>query len=100
MTVSLLVMVADGIRPGSIARKSLDTHFVADAVKVAAPAVVAIKIEGEPILGLLSQIAFGSGFILDEEGTILTNAHVRHGSHHIPAESVADLILVSVPPGC
>jgi S1-C subfamily serine protease len=70
-------------RPGSAQRRPLDSHFIADAVKEAAPAVVAIHIQAEPLLGFFPQASFGSGFILDEEGTILTNAHVvelAHGS--------------------
>ncbi|KAL5016632.1 hypothetical protein ScPMuIL_006221 [Solemya velum] len=54
------------------------THnFIADIVEKAAPAVVYIEIRGRnPFSGNVSPMSNGSGFIVREDGIILTNAHV------------------------
>jgi HtrA serine peptidase 2 len=50
--------------------KFLTANFVADAIEKVAPAVVNLKTTG----GILTSV--GSGFIINDEGYIVTNAHV------------------------
>jgi len=54
--------------------KALNKHFIADAAEVASPSVVNIQClsRGRFLTGTSS----GSGFILNKEGFIVTNAHV------------------------
>ena len=65
--------------PGSPPR-SATFNFIADAVEKAAPAVVYIEITGRHAgFGFMSHVgptSSGSGFIVTEDGMVLTNAHV------------------------
>ena len=58
-------------------------NFIAEAVEMAAPAVVCIEIN-QTVNTIFGRIAHpssaGSGFIISREGHVLTNAHVVHGS--------------------
>ncbi|XP_028657378.1 serine protease HTRA2, mitochondrial-like [Erpetoichthys calabaricus] len=52
-------------------------NFIADVVERSAPAVVYIEIVGrQPFSGREVPISNGSGFIIDKDGLIVTNAHV------------------------
>ncbi|EIE24629.1 trypsin-like serine protease [Coccomyxa subellipsoidea C-169] len=53
----------------------LGPHSLADAAAKAAPAVVNVTLQGGS-QGLFNGAPSGSGFILDPDGTILTNAHI------------------------
>lgn len=55
--------------------KRLKYNFIAETVKQTAPAVVFIEVV-RPLIGPLSGIAGGSGFIIHPNGLIVTNAHV------------------------
>ncbi|XP_071827288.1 serine protease HTRA2, mitochondrial-like [Apostichopus japonicus] len=62
---------------GYVPPRSKRFNFIADAVEVAAPAVVYIEIHGRiPLRRDKVPIANGSGFIVSADGLILTNAHV------------------------
>lgn len=58
--------------------KSKQFNFVADVVEIIAPAVVHIESHGrhDGFLGRMMSSSSGSGFLVSEEGLILTNAHV------------------------
>ncbi|CAL1529675.1 unnamed protein product [Lymnaea stagnalis] len=59
--------------PSSLAQR----NFIADIVDKAGPAVVFIEIKGRhPVSGKRVTIANGSGFLVRQNGLILTNAHV------------------------
>ena len=55
--------------------KRLKYNFIAETVEQTAPAVVFIEVV-RPLIGPLSGIAGGSGFIIHPNGLIVTNAHV------------------------
>lgn len=59
-------------------RRSKQYNFLAEAVEVAAPSVVYIEISQpvSTIFGETVSTSSGSGFIVDENGFVLTNAHV------------------------
>ncbi|XP_072029697.1 serine protease HTRA2, mitochondrial-like [Amphiura filiformis] len=81
-SVSLLpaVKAAEVVEEGAgyVPPKSHRFNFIADAVDIAAPAVVYIEIQGRhPYRGNRQvPISNGSGFIVSPDGLILTNAHV------------------------
>ena len=55
----------------------LSRHFIADAAAKASPAVVNIQVQPAACsAGLFPVGSSGSGFLVDGEGTLLTNAHV------------------------
>ena len=62
-------------------------NFIADAVEKAAPAVVYIEITGRHAgFGFMSHVgptSSGSGFIVTEDGMVLTNAHVVENAVHV-----------------
>jgi HtrA serine peptidase 2 len=76
--MSCVVVVALNCKSGqgssSCEKRPLSGNFVADAVDVAAPAVVNIMTCKNGYLW--SDIHAGSGFIISEDGLVVTNAHV------------------------
>jgi serine protease Do len=58
---------------------------IADVVALVKPAVVAIntEIQGQSIFGSYTQEGAGSGWIIDENGIIVTNNHVIEGANTI-----------------
>lgn len=64
--------------------------FIADVVETSSPAVVYIEIKDtrkvDFFTGRPSTISNGSGFIIKEDGLILTNAHVVTGRPHAKVE--------------
>ena len=67
--------------------RSATFNFIADAVEKAAPAVVYIEITGRRtgfgFLGHVGPTSSGSGFIVSEDGMVLTNAHVVENAVHV-----------------
>jgi len=67
-------------KPGSGEPKLFHRYTIADAIDLAQPAVVQVVATQRGSFGLFSVPvdvkASGSGFIIDKEGTIVTNAHV------------------------
>jgi S1-C subfamily serine protease len=62
---------------------------IVEAVERATPAVVAIEVEtssGNPFFGGLSA-SQGSGVVIDEDGIVLTNAHVVEGARRVAVRS-------------
>ena len=57
----------------------LSPNFISDAVEVASPSVVNIIVMTESIMGAASS---GSGFVLNKEGYVVTNAHVVELVYH------------------
>ena len=82
LTVAAKTKFQDGVNStdsGSPPR-SATFNFIADAVEKAAPAVVYIEITGRRagfgFMGHTGPTSSGSGFIVTEDGMLLTNAHV------------------------
>ena len=67
--------------------RSATFNFIADAVEKAAPAVVYIEITGRHagfgFRGHVGPTSTGSGFIVTEDGMVLTNAHVVENAVHV-----------------
>lgn len=67
--------------------RSATFNFIADAVEKAAPAVVYIQITGRHagfgFMGHVGPTSSGSGFIVTEDGMVLTNAHVVENAVHV-----------------
>ena len=68
--------------------RSATFNFIADAVEKAAPAVVYIEITGRRhagfgFMGHVGPTSSGSGFIVTEDGMVLTNAHVVENAVHV-----------------
>ena len=70
--------------PG-ISRQAVPSNFIATAVEKTGPAVVRIDSTRDSVRGRRSSQArgVGSGFIIDSNGTILTNAHVVKGASKV-----------------
>ncbi|XP_074644024.1 serine protease HTRA2, mitochondrial-like isoform X1 [Tubulanus polymorphus] len=69
--------------PIPVSRRS-QFNFIADTVKMVSPAVVFIDIQGRhPYSGEMHTVSNGSGFIVREDGLILTNAHVVANRKHV-----------------
>ena len=65
--------------------KTLKMNFVADAVEIAAPAVVHVEVlmkHGRHNFGRTVSSS-GSGFIVTEDGMVLTNQHVVDKASHV-----------------
>ena len=61
-------------------------NFIADVVDETLPSIVQIEIRKKALFGIAQTVGSGSGFIVSEDGYILTNAHVVQ-------EKNADLIV-------
>jgi len=57
-------------------RKTTTLNFLADAVEIAAPAVVHVDVLSKQRRFYQETNSSGSGFIITEAGIVLTNAHV------------------------
>ncbi len=96
-------------------RRSRQYNFLAQAVEMAAPSVVCIETLST-IFGKAIAVSSGSGFVVDETGYVLTNAHVVANARNVQVklhsgqvvegdvtdiDEVADLALVKLdlPPG-
>uniref|UniRef100_A0A2M4ALR3 Serine protease HTRA2, mitochondrial n=2 Tax=Anopheles triannulatus TaxID=58253 RepID=A0A2M4ALR3_9DIPT len=70
---------SDTVAPASTSRRQ-ELNFIADAVEVSAPAVVYIEIRDTQRVDYYTRepltVSNGSGFIIEPDGLILTNAHV------------------------
>ncbi|MGB6299656.1 MAG: trypsin-like peptidase domain-containing protein [Rivularia sp. (in: cyanobacteria)] len=71
--------------PGGVTSQAVPSNFIAAAVEKTGPAVVRIDSTRTSTRGRGSRQAsgIGSGFIIDSNGTILTNAHVVKGSSRV-----------------
>lgn len=104
--------------PDSGHRRSKQYNFLAQAVETAAPSVVCIekKEAMATLFGDAVSVSSGSGFIVDKDGYVLTNAHVVANARHVRVklhsgrvvdgdvtdiDEVADLALVklNIPSG-
>ncbi|KAG9488647.1 serine protease HTRA4 [Eleutherodactylus coqui] len=70
--------------PGSLRYKF---NFIADVVQKIAPAVVHLELfRRSPFTGQETPVSSGSGFIVSEDGLIVTNAHVLTNKQRIKVE--------------
>lgn len=74
----------------SLSGRRKQYNFIADVVETSAPSVVYIEIKDtrrvDFFTGKPSTISNGSGFIIEENGLILTNAHVVTNKPHAKVE--------------
>ena len=65
--------------------KSKQFNFVADVVEIIAPAVVHIEGQGrhDGFMGYMMSSSSGSGFLVSEDGLVLTNAHVVQNMRNV-----------------
>lgn len=70
---------------GSHVRRSQQYNFLAEAVEKAAPSVVFIEKAQSvsTIFGPQMSVSTGSGFIVSEDGYVVTNAHVVGSTHSV-----------------
>lgn len=66
----------DQVENGNKIRKTTTLNFLADAVEIAAPAVVHVDVLSKQRRFYQEANSSGSGFIVTEAGIVLTNAHV------------------------
>ncbi|XP_035900656.1 serine protease HTRA2, mitochondrial [Anopheles stephensi] len=73
-----------------------DFNFIADAVEISAPAVVYLEIRDRQHVDFFTRepltVSTGSGFIIESDGLILTNAHVVVSKPHT-------MVTVKLPDG-
>ena len=83
-----------GIKDGG-SRRSKQYNFLAEAVEIAAPAVVYIESSRSvpTIFGEATAVSSGSGFIVDRNGYILTNAHVVGNSRDVKVKMVTGRVV-------
>lgn len=83
-----------GIKDGE-SRRSKQYNFLAEAVEVAAPAVVYVESSQSvpTIFGEAAAVSSGSGFIVDRNGYVLTNAHVVGNSRHVKVKMVTGRVV-------
>ena len=77
----------------------LSPYFIADAAAKAAPAVVNILVQQQNGGGLSSTAgSSGSGFIINKDGTVLTNAHVVADAFPSHRPALPSLNTLNTPP--
>ncbi|XP_064630905.1 serine protease HTRA2, mitochondrial-like [Lineus longissimus] len=75
--VSSEVLAAEPVDDDTSLPPSKRLNFIADVVEKAAPSVCYLEIRGpHPLSRQMTTLSNGSGFIIREDGLILTNAHV------------------------
>ena len=84
-----------GIKEDGGSRRSKQYNFLAEAVEIAAPAVVYIESSRSvpTIFGEATAVSSGSGFIVDKNGYILTNAHVVGNSRNVKVKMVTGRVV-------
>jgi S1-C subfamily serine protease len=99
--------------PTVAAKLSKRFNLIADAADIAAPAVVYVQVYTQHPWSKCEQVSSGSGFIVSEDGTILTNAHVVSSARQVKIklnngnsytatvceiDQVADLAMLKIQP--